>query len=98
LGRRCGRNPAVVIDGAVAEHLEVLRVALGRGLRVRWVPGVCHADAFDRLLGDAVDHQRCGNAGSFEDGRHYINNVVELGANAAHILDVAKAQAHATAI
>ena len=31
--RRRGRHPAVVIDGAIAEHLEILRGVAGRGVR-----------------------------------------------------------------
>ena len=59
LGRRGGSNPAVVVDGAVAKHLEVLRRARGRGVGVRLVEGVRHAHAFNRPLRDAVDHRRC---------------------------------------
>ena len=88
--RRRGRgDPAVVVDGAVADHFEILRVTLGRGVRVGLVEGVSHAHAFDGLLGDAIDHYRCLNAGGFENGRHNINDVVELRADAARILDVA---------
>ena len=89
----CGRgragDPAIVIDRAVAEHLEVLRLACGGRIGVRLVPGVGHAYAFDRFLGDAVDHHRRRDAGGFEDRRHDVDDVMELGADAARVLDVA---------
>ena len=50
------RGPALVVDAAVAEHLEVLRlVPLGR---LGVVERVQHADAFDRVLLHAVDRER----------------------------------------
>ena len=50
------RRPAAVVDAAVAEDLEVLRlVALGGG---RVVEAVGHARALHRRLGDAVDQGR----------------------------------------
>ena len=87
--RRRRRHPAVVIDGAVAEHLEILRGVPGRGVGVRLVPGVGHAHAFDRALLDAVDRLGRRDAGRFEDGRHDVDDVVELAADAAHVGDVA---------
>ena len=52
------RGPALVVDAAVAEHLEVLRlVPLGR---LGVVEGVQHADAFDRVLLHAVHRKRLG--------------------------------------
>ena len=54
------RGPAFVVDAAVAEHLEVLGlVPLGR---LGVVERVQHADAFDRLLLDAVHRDRLGAA------------------------------------
>ena len=87
--RRRRRHPAVVIDGAIAEHLEILRRVPGRGVGVRLVPRVGHAHAFDRDLLDAVDRVGLRNAGRFEDGRHDVDDVVELAADAAHVGDVA---------
>ena len=86
-GRR--RHPAVVIDGAIAEHLEVLRGVPGGRVGVGLVPRVDHAHAFDGALLDAVDRIGRGDAGRFEDRRHDIDDVVELVADAAHVLDVA---------
>ena len=78
-----------MIDGAVAEHLEVLRGALGRGVGVRLVPGVGHAHAVHRALRDAVDRLRRRDAGRFEDGRNDVDDMVKLAADAAHVVDVA---------
>ena len=87
--RRRRRHPTVVIDGAIAEHLEVLRRVSGRGVGVRLVPRVRHARAFDGDLFDAVDRIGLRNAGRFEDGRDDIDDVMELAADAAHVVDVA---------
>ena len=57
-----------VVDGAVAEHLEILRGAPGGRVGVRLVPCVCHAHAVHGALLDAVDRIRRGDAGRFEDG------------------------------
>ena len=83
------RHPALVVDGAIAEHLEVLRGVSGRRVGVRLVPRVRHAHAFDGALLDAVDRIGRRDAGRFEDGRHDVDDVVELAADAAHVLDVA---------
>ena len=83
------RHPALVVDGAIAEHLEVLRGVPGRRVGVRLVPRVRHAHAFDGALLDAVDRIGRRDAGRFEDGRHDVYDVVELAADAAHVLDVA---------
>ena len=86
-GVRClrHRGPALVVDAAVAEHLEVLRlVPLGR---LGVVEGVEHADAFDRVLLDAVHRDRLGQAGRLEDRRRDVDHVVELRADLALGLD-----------
>ena len=49
-------HPAVVIDGAVAKNLEILRVA--RGGRLGVVEGVGHAHALDGFLRHPVDAWR----------------------------------------
>ena len=72
----CDRGPALVVDAAVAEHLEVLcLVPLGR---LGVVERVRHADAFDRMLLDSVDEERLGQAGHFKDGRRDVDHVMEL--------------------
>jgi hypothetical protein len=76
-----------VVDRPVAEHFEVLRLSLGRCVGVLLGEGVGHADAFDRLLGDTIDHYRCLDAGDFKDGWDNVDHVVELRAEAASILN-----------
>jgi hypothetical protein len=91
-------DPALVIDGVVAHHLEVLRLVPGRGLGVGLVEGVSEAHAFDRRLLDAVHRLRGGDAADFEDGRHHVDDVMELVADATDVLDVAGPRhAHALA-
>ena len=79
------REPAVVVDGPVAEHLEVLGDVpiLRRGI----VEAVDHAHPVHRDLRRAVDLPGLGQAGGFEDGRRDIDHVVELGAQLALGLD-----------
>src|SRR5262245_43352624 len=79
------RNPAVMVQGAIAEHLEVLRVPLF--LRLRVVEAVHHADALDGLLRHAVELGWCGNVRCLQDRGHEINHVVELGADPPPVLD-----------
>ena len=75
------RGPALVVDAAVAEHLEVLRLApLGRA---GVVERVAHAHALDRLLLDAVHRRRLGQPGRLEHGRRDVDHVVELAAHLA---------------
>src|SRR5262245_65886754 len=70
---------------AVRRDLEVLgRVPRG-GLRV--VEGVDHADAFDRLLWEAVKQHRGLDARGFEDRRDNVNDVVKLRAQLARGFD-----------
>src|SRR5262245_3500528 len=78
-------DPAVMIDSAIAKHLEILRDAAAR--LVLAVEGVGHADAFDRLLRHAVHHARLSDAGEFEDGRCNVDDVMELRAQPALVLD-----------
>ena len=62
-----------------------MAVSLGRPVeRVR------HADALDRLLGDAVDDRRLGQSGGFEHGRGDVDHVVELRADLAARCDAAR--------
>ena len=74
---------------AVGEHLEILRVALRRCVGIRLVERVGHAHAFDRLLLDAIDRLRRLDARGFEDRRHDVDHVMELGADTAGVLDMA---------
>jgi hypothetical protein len=45
-----------VVDAAIAEHLEVLRLMLLSSFGV--IEGIRHADAFDRVLLNSVDESR----------------------------------------
>ncbi len=80
-----GGEPAVGVDGAVAEHLEVLRRVALRRLRV--VERVDHAHALDRRLHGAVDALRLGQTGSLEHRRGDVDDVGELRAHPALVLD-----------
>ena len=88
--RRRGRHPPIVINGAVAEHLEILGRVRRRGAGVRLVPCVRHAYPFHGALLDAIDRIGLRNAGRLEDGRGDVDDVMELAADAAHIGDVAR--------
>src|SRR3954452_19136949 len=80
----CG-DPAVLVERAVSEHLEVLDVSRARRLRI--VERVHHADALDRLLPDAVDLHRLGKVRRLEDSGWEGDDVVELRAGSARVLD-----------
>src|SRR5271154_4565817 len=82
------RDPAVFVKSAVAEHLEVLDMALLGGAGV--FEAVHHADALDGLLLYAIDLGGLRNIGGFEDGRGDVYNVVELHSLSAWIGDVAR--------
>jgi hypothetical protein len=70
-----------VVDAAVSEHLEVLRLMALGGIRI--VERVSRADAFDRPLLDAIDEQRLGQASWIQDRRRDADHVVELAADLA---------------
>jgi hypothetical protein len=70
---RAHRPPAVVVDGAVAEHLEVLRVVAGR--RISLIEAVREAHAFDGRLGDAADARRRFQAQRVQHGRHEVDDM-----------------------
>ena len=77
------RLPPVVIDGARAQHLEVLRaVAIGRPLP-RVVEDVGEARAVEVGLGYPVDLGRSGDAGQLEHGRQHVDGVGVLPAQPA---------------
>ena len=52
-------------------------------------PRANHAHTLDGALCDAIDRVGRGNPGRFENGRHNINDVVELDPDAAHVINVA---------
>jgi len=84
-----GGDPTIVIDGAVADHLEILRISLRWGIGIRLIKGVGHAHAFDWLLLDTIHRIRSRDASGFEDCGNNIDDVMELGANSARVFDVA---------
>ncbi len=69
------QQPAFVIQGPLAHHLEILGLVPGRLLGVLFVKRVGEARALDRRLLDAVHVFGCGDAADLEDGRHDINDV-----------------------
>ena len=74
------RGPALVVDAAVAEHLEVLQVVTLRGVRL--VEAVEHAGALHGRLLHAVQRRRFGQPGRFEDrwdDRFCLDISAELG-------------------
>ena len=80
-----GGPPAVLVDRPVAEDLEVLHgVAL---LGVRVLEGVEEARPLHRLLGGPVHDRGLGDTGRFEDRRPDVDDVGELGAQPAGVLD-----------
>ena len=82
---RADRPPAVVVDGTVTEHLEVLGVVVaGCGLIVE---SVGEAHPVDRRLAHAADALRRFNAQRFQDRRDEIDDVRILRAHLATRLD-----------
>ena len=82
------RRPPLVIDAAVAEHLEVLRLVPLRSLGV--VERIQHTDAFKRRLLRAVDDRRMRQPGRFEDRRSDVDHMMELAAHLAFRLNAVR--------
>ena len=78
--------PAIFIDSAVADHLEILDL-VRTGL-VRMIEGIHHADAFERQLLHAVDYFGKLHAGQFIERRRDIGDMMELRAESAGVLDM----------
>src|SRR5438552_18956848 len=80
-----------MVNRAVADHLEILRLTLRRRVwsRSRGIERVSHAHAFNWLLRNAVDQLWRLDARGLKEGRHDINDVVKLGADAAYVFDMA---------
>src|SRR5271169_4472582 len=55
-----GRYPTVMVDGAAAHNLEVLRLVARLGFCI--AKGLAEADTIDRILRNAVDHARWSDA------------------------------------
>ena len=83
-------QPAFVIQRPLAHHLEVLGLVARRFLGVFRVKRVGEARALDRRLLDAVHRFGRRDAGDFEDRRHDVNDMHELLAQAALVLDACR--------
>src|SRR5437016_13946548 len=79
-----------MVNRAVADHLEILRLMLRRRLGIRGVERVSHAHAFNWLLRNAVDQLWRLDARGLKEGRHDVNHVMELRADSADITDVSR--------
>src|SRR5215831_18785354 len=81
----CHGSPAVAINAAVAEHLEILLRSACWSLGV--VKGVLHADALDRALRNTVNHQRLRKPDNVQYSRRDVDDVVPLRAYLTFGLD-----------
>ena len=81
------QQPAFVIQRPLAEHLEILGFVPGGRLGVLRVKGVGEAYALDRRLFDAVHRLGSIDAGDLQQGGHDIDDMHELLAQAALVLD-----------
>src|SRR5262249_22671281 len=82
---------------ARAKHLKVLSYPPSRRAGAVLIPGIRHAHAFDRLLHNAVDHDRLRETGSLKDRRYDVDVMMELIADASGILESGR-QGHGHAI
>src|SRR5262249_32030228 len=78
-------DPAVVVDAAIAQHLEILRDVPCR--RMGSVECVDEARALDWRLLHAVEHRGFFHPGRLEDRRHDVDDVAELTAETPLVLD-----------
>ena len=88
------RLPPVVIDGARAEHLEVLRRAQARYSRAPRVEQRGEADAVEMRLRHAVEVRRGRDPGQLEHGRQDVDGMGELVPDAAGRLGETGRPAH----
>ena len=82
------RLPALVVDGARAHHLEVLRVMQLRSGRV--LQDRDEAGPVDHLLGHAVHLVGQVKPGGGHDRRHQVDGVRELGPHGAGLRDAVR--------
>ena len=73
------RGPSLVIDAAVAEHFEILRLVPLGSLGI--AEGVQHADTLDRHLRHAVYRDRFGKPRGFEECGGDVDDVMKLRAD-----------------
>ena len=81
------QQPAIVVERPLPHHLEVLGLVPGCRLGVLRIERVGEARALDRRLLDAVHHVRRIDARDLENGRHHVDDVDELLAQTAFVLD-----------
>ena len=77
-----------MIDAAVCSNFEILGGASRWCLGVRTIECVSHAHPIDGLLRDAVKCFGRFNPSDVEEGRHDVNDMVELVAGTTDVLDV----------
>ncbi len=95
LGRK---YPALVIQGPLSKHLEVLRLVPRWYHRILRVESVGEAGTLDGGLFDAVHVLRRGDTGHFQQRRYDVHDVHELLAQGAIVLDaIGPGDAHALA-
>ena len=81
-------QPALVIQRPLAHHLKILGLVVRRFLGIFRIKCIGEAGPLDRRLFDTVNGFGRGNAGDFKYSRHHIDDVHELLAQAAFVLDV----------
>ena len=79
-----------MINPAVADHLEVLRLVPRGHIGVRLIEGICQAHAIDGFLLDPIDVLRRLDARRVENGGNDVDDVRELIANSAGVLDAGR--------
>ena len=84
----CRSDPAVFVERAISQHLEVLDMARARGFGI--VEAVHHAHALDRFLFHAIYLCRLGKLCGLENGRRDVDDVMELRADSAGIFNTVR--------
>src|SRR5580698_6023198 len=74
-----------MVDRAVGEHLEILRLV--PALRLQVLEDGSEADAFDRRLRDTANMRRRFDGERFEHAWDHVDGVSELGTDLARVLD-----------
>ncbi len=69
-------RPALVVDAAIAEHLEVL--GFMPICRPRIIERIGHAHAFQRTLQHAIHHQGLRQSGNLENRGGYVDHMMKL--------------------
>ena len=76
-----------MIQGIIAEHLEILGAVVRRLIGIRLVESIGKAGAFDRALGDAIHDRGLADIRHLQNGRHDVDHMGELVADAALVGD-----------